>query len=66
MDGPDSASPHNSERRKKRRPVAYHRLHEVLFVWMKAIEKEVTITGAILQTKAAELFPQLYPNETVL
>ena len=59
MGGPDSASPHNSERRKKRRPVAYPRLHEALFVWMKAIEKEVTITGAILQAKAAELFPQL-------
>ena len=67
MGGPDSASPHNSERRKKRRPVAYPRLHEAPFVWMKAIEKEVTITGAILQAKAAELFPRLYPgpNETV-
>ena len=67
MGGPDSASPHNSEWHKKRRPVAYPCLHEALFVWMKAIEKEVTITGAILQAKAAELFPRLYPglNETV-
>ena len=65
MGGPDSASLHNSERRKKRRPVAYPCLHEALFVWMKAIEKEVTITGAILKAKAADLFPLLYPNETV-
>ena len=36
----DLASPHNSERRKKRRSVAYPRLHEALLVWMKAIEKE--------------------------
>ena len=41
MGHPDSAPLHNSERRKKRRPVAYPRLHEALFVWMKAIEKEV-------------------------
>ena len=58
MGGPDSASPHNSERRKKRRPVAYPRLHEALFVWMEAIEKEVTITGAILKAKAADQFPR--------
>ena len=32
---------------------------------MKAIEEEVTITGAILKAKAADLFPRLYPNETV-
>ena len=65
MGNPDSASLHNSKRRKKRRPVAYPHLHEALFVWIKAIEKQVTITGAILQAKAAELFPWLYPNETV-
>ena len=65
MGDPDSASPHNSERRKKRRPVAYPRLHEALFVWMKAIEEEVTITGAILKARAVNLFPQLYPSETV-
>ena len=41
----DSAALHNQER-KKRRPVAYPRLHEALFVWIMAIE-EVTITGAI-------------------
>ena len=65
MGSPDSAAPHNSEQCKKRRPVAYPRLHEALFVWMKAIEKEVTITSAILKAKAADLFPRLYPNETV-
>ena len=64
MGDPDSATSHN-QKWKKRRPVAYPRLHEALFVWMKAIEKEVTITSAILQAKAAKLFPQLYPNETV-
>ena len=66
MGGPDSASPHNSEWRKKRRPVVYPRLHEAFFVWMKAIEREVTITGAILKAKAADLFSRLYPNETVV
>ena len=45
MGNPDSAALHNQER-KKRRPVAYPRLHEALFVWIMAIE-EVTITGAI-------------------
>lgn len=35
---------------------------QTLFVWMKGIEKVVTITGAIPQAKAAELFPQLYPK----
>ena len=30
---------------KLRRPVAYPQLHGALFVWMKAIEKVVTITG---------------------
>ena len=46
MGNPDSAALHNQEP-KKRTPVAYPRLHEALFVWMMAIEKEVTITGAI-------------------
>ena len=32
---------------------------------MKAIEKEVTITSAMLKAKVADLFPRLYPNETV-
>ena len=53
----DLASPHKSDRRKKGRSVAYPRLHEALLVWMKAIEKEVTITGAILKAKAADLLP---------
>ena len=61
----DSAPLHNQER-KRQRPVAYPRLHEAFFVWMKAIEKVVTITGAIIQAKAAELFPRPYPNETAL
>ena len=43
---PDSAALHNQER-KKRRTVAYPRLHESLLAWMMAIEKEVAITGTI-------------------
>ena len=46
MGDPDSAALHNQER-KKRRPVTYPRLHKALFVWIMAIEKEVTITGTI-------------------
>ena len=69
MGGQDSASPgpHNSERRKKRRPAAYPRLHEALFAWMKGVEKEVTSTSPILKAKAVELFPLRYPgpNETL-
>ena len=65
MGDSDSAPLHN-QGRKRQRPIAYPRLHEPLFVWMKAIEKAVTITGAILQAKASELFPQLYPDEAVL
>ena len=45
MGNPDSAALHNQEP-EKWRPAAYPRLHEALFVQM-AIEKEVTITGAI-------------------
>ena len=46
MGNPDPAALHNQER-KKQRPVTYPRLHEALFVWIMAIEKEVTITGTI-------------------
>ena len=65
MGVPDSASPRSSERRKKRRPVAYSRLHEAPSVWMKATENKATITAAILKAKAADLFSRLYRNETV-
>ena len=44
MGNPDSAALHNQEP-KKRRPVAYPRLHEALFVRMMVIEKEVNITS---------------------
>ena len=47
MSNSDSAALHNEER-KKRRPVTYPRLHEALFVWIMAIEKEAIITGAKL------------------
>ena len=46
MGNPYSAALHNQER-KKRGPVTYRRLHEALFVWIMAIEKEAIITGAI-------------------
>ena len=58
MGDSDTALLHNQER-KLRRPVAYQQLHEALFVWIKAIEKVVTITGPVLQAKAAEVFPYL-------
>ena len=43
---PDSVALHNQER-KKRGPVTYPGLHEVLFVCIMAIEKDVTITGTM-------------------
>ena len=46
MSNPDSAALHNQEPKKRRR-VAYPRLHDALFVRMMAIEKEVNITGTI-------------------
>ena len=63
--GYSDSAPLHSQEHKRRRPVACPRLHEALFVWMKAIEKVVTITGAIPQAKVAKSFPRIYPNETV-
>ena len=40
-----------NQKRKRRRLVVYPQLHEALFVWMKAIEKVVTITGPILKLR---------------
>jgi hypothetical protein len=48
--------------RKKHRHVQVPRLHDALYIWMKAAEKKTTITGSILKTKARQLFPKLYPE----
>ena len=32
-------------------------------VWMKTVEQHTAITGDILKTKAAQLFPRLYPGD---
>jgi hypothetical protein len=52
--------------RQRHRAVQFPRLHDALYVWMKAVEKHTTITGPILCAKAKKLFPQLYPGEQML
>ena len=48
---------------KQRRTLAYSNLHDALYLWMKTVEQHTTITGNILKTKAAQLFPRLHPGE---
>lgn len=59
LDTASTRAPKAAAEKKRRRERSYHSLELALFTWMRRMEVDYPITGAILQEKASQLFKKM-------